>query len=182
MPTTTKKYVELSCSQSLRGFLLPLCFNLCLLVTCSVHGFLTRKLPQNFNESWYIFVSMATTIFIWIVFLPTFFTTFYSYHRVALLSLCLILNSFITLLTLYFPKMYAVYFVEESKIKFETTLAMASTISQNQVAATPNWSISSGWGEIKWLILEIVFFNCLHYGTHLTYAKNYFNNILILSH
>ena len=121
MPIITQKYVELSCSQTKEGFLIPLSFNLVLLVSCAIHGFLIRKLPENFNESWYIFVSVLTTLFMWIVFLPTYFSTFYAYHQVALLGLCLILNGFITLMTLYTPKLYAIYFVDEDKLRIQKT-------------------------------------------------------------
>ena len=134
MPITTDKYVELACDQEQLGFLLPLSYNLLLLLLCAIHGLLCRKLPENFNESWYIFVSVSTTLFIWVVFLPTYFSTFYAYHQVALLDLCLMLNGFITLLTLYAPKLYAVYFIEEDMIKFATSTTIH--IQPNQIAPT----------------------------------------------
>ncbi len=114
--------------QSMGSFLLPLSFNLLLLLVCAGHGFLIRKLPANFNESWYIFVSVLTTLFIWIVFLPTFFSTFYAYYKVALLTLCLVLNGFITLFTLYIPKVYAIYFVDEDKIQIEQLHTISSVV------------------------------------------------------
>ena len=61
-----------------------------------------------------------TTTFTWIVFIPTYFMTFYAYHKSILLATCLILNAPITLLLLFIPKIYAVYFVNESKIKYES--------------------------------------------------------------
>ncbi len=125
MPIINKKYVELSCSQATKGFMVPLSFNLVLLVCCAIHGFLIRKLPENFNESWYIFVSVLTTLFMWVVFLPTYFSTFYAYYQVAMLAFCLILNGFITLLTLYVPKIYAIYYVEEDNLKFGTITTTA---------------------------------------------------------
>ena len=52
MPVRTQPYVELFCSQDERGFLAPLVYNILLILLCSIFGFLTRKLPDNFNESW----------------------------------------------------------------------------------------------------------------------------------
>ncbi len=118
MPIPTEKYVELFCNMPLEGLLIPMSYNLLLIVMCVVYGFLTRKLPENFNESWYICVSVSTTTFLWLVFLPTYFTTFRTYHQVALLAFCLIVNGFVTLLCLYVPKIYAIYFVDECNIKF----------------------------------------------------------------
>ena len=123
MPVITEKYVELTCYQPTEGFLTPLAFNLFLLVVCAVHGFLVRKLPENFNESWYIFVSVLTTLFMWIVFLPTYFSMFYAYYPNVLLALCLTLNGFITLFTLYVPRLYAVYFISEEDMKLNTQTA-----------------------------------------------------------
>ena len=116
MPVPTVKFVERICYIPLEGFVLPLVFNLILALLAAMFGFLTRKLPENFNESWYIFVSVSTTIFLWAVFLPTYFTTFYSTSRSALLGFCLIVNAYITLFCLYLPKLYAVYFLAENQI------------------------------------------------------------------
>ena len=137
MAIITKKHVELSCVQEMQGFLLPLAFNLLLLACCAVHGFLIRKLPENFNESWYIFVSVLTTLFIWIVFLPTYFSTFYAYYQVVLLAFNLILNGFLTLLTLYAPKLYALYFIDEETLKY-------GEMTTNTTQVNPTLSTTDG--------------------------------------
>ena len=120
MPIETQPYLELYCKLELRGLLIPLVYNLVIILLCAVHGFLTRSLPEHFNESKYIFVSVMTTTFLWIVFIPTYFTTFYVHQKSILLATCLIHNATITLLLLFAPKIYAVYFVNESKIKYES--------------------------------------------------------------
>ena len=122
MRVPNEKHVELFCNLPLPGMLVPLSFILLLTFGCACFGFLTRKLPENFNESWYIFVSVSTTIFIWIVILPTYFTTFYAYYQAALLAACLLLIASITLLCLYVPKLYAIYFVNENKLSFGTAV------------------------------------------------------------
>ena len=50
----TVKHVELYCSLPLIGFLTPLAYNVALILLCSIYAFLTRKLPENYNESWYV--------------------------------------------------------------------------------------------------------------------------------
>ena len=123
----TEKYVELFCDLPLQGLLPPLTLNLTFLLICAIYGFLTRKLPENFNESWYIFVSVATTTFLWLVFLPAYFTAFYAVHQVALLASCLTINALVTLLCLYVPKIYAIYFIDEDNIQFKTAGSIATT-------------------------------------------------------
>ncbi len=129
MREPTRKHVELMCDTSIIGLMIPVSYNLLLIILCTIHGFLTRKLPENFKESWYIFISVSTTMFVWMVFLPTYFTTYYASHQVALLAFCLILNASITLLCLYIPKLYAIYFVEEKmlNIVYMTTSAVGSS-------------------------------------------------------
>ena len=78
----TEPYVELMCVMPLPGVIVSLGFNILLIILCVVYGFLTRKLPENYSESWYIFVSAATTMFLWLVFFPSYFTAFYAYHQV----------------------------------------------------------------------------------------------------
>ncbi len=124
---STQKHVELYCHRPLIGFLAPLCYNLLLLFLCAIYGFLTRKLPENFNESWYIFVSVATTSFLWLVLLPTYFSTFYTYHQAAILGACLILNATVTLLCLFIPKLYAIYFVNDDRIKIQISGSVSTS-------------------------------------------------------
>ncbi len=136
MQVLTEKHVELYCYLPLEGLLVPLAYNLILILLCATYGFLTRKLPENFNESWYIFVSVCTTTFLWAVFLPTYFTVFYAYHQAALPSFCLILNASITLLCLYAPKVYALYYIDEDDLLI---MSMQPSITQ----VTPVSEISS---------------------------------------
>ena len=121
MPVITEEFVELVCEQTMFAFLLPLTFNLSLILICLVLGYLSRKLPENFNESRYIFFSVSTTLFTWIVFIPVYFTAFYSLQQVILLALCLLLNAYITLGLLFAPKVYAIYFVKDMNVKFRFT-------------------------------------------------------------
>jgi len=107
---------------------------LVLVIGCAGHAFLTRKLPENFNESWYIFVSVATTSFLWVVFLPTYFSMFEAYLQSALLAFCLFVNGTVTLFCLYLPKVYAIYFVDEDDILFGSMSTAKTTVGLSQVA------------------------------------------------
>ena len=121
MPFPYEPYVEITCSLHMESFIPPLSYNLFLIFVCAVFGFLTKSLPENFNDSRYIFVSISTTLFMWSVFLPTYFTTFRSDHKAILLSVWLLLNTFITLLCQFCPKVYAVFFVLEENMTLNTS-------------------------------------------------------------
>ena len=113
MPMTSVKFVELNCVQNYVSFLAPITYNVLLILVSGFFGFKVRKLPANFNESGFIFISVSTTLFMWLVFLPIYFTAFYAESRTSIMALCLILNALITLALLFGSKFYAMYFVDE---------------------------------------------------------------------
>ena len=128
MQVSNRKEVELMCDFRLAPFMVCLGYNLFLILFCALHAFLTRKLPENFNESWYIFISVMTTSFIWMVFVPTYFSTFYAHHQAALLAFCLFVNGACTLLCLFVPKVYAIYFVDESNLNIRNSSNKSTAI------------------------------------------------------
>lgn len=135
MPSPFEAYVELYCFNSLAAFLAPLAYNILIIVVCTLIGFFTRKLPDNFNESWFIFISATTTLFAWTVFVPAYFTMYYAYLQSAILGFCLVLNCFITLGCLFSPILYAVIFVPNERIKFS-----ASMLTRDQSTVHPELS------------------------------------------
>ncbi|CAH1780395.1 unnamed protein product [Owenia fusiformis] len=139
-PVLTEKFVELLCWIPLESLIVPLVYNLVLIILCAIHGFKTRTLPDNFNESRFIFFSVSTTLFLWIAFLPTYFTASSAYHKATLLSALLILNASITLLVLFLPKLYAIYYLSEAQMKFTASI-MAVGI-QPSVPATQMSNLS----------------------------------------
>ncbi len=130
-PVLTEKLVELYCDLHVNAFLVPLCYNLILILLCAAHGFLTRSLPQNFNESRFIFFSVCTTTFLWVIFIPVYYSAFYKYHRSALLAFSLILNASITMICLFLPKVYAICFITE-----EDLISSSSTRSNNTTSTS----------------------------------------------
>ena len=123
MPVRTEKYVELLCEQSLVGFILPMIYNILIIGVCAALGYLTRELPENFNESWFIFISVATTLFMWLVFVPSYYNAFYAYLQDALLALCLLLNAYVTIFCLFWSKIYAVLFVKTVQVRVTAGLS-----------------------------------------------------------
>ena len=128
MQVSTRRHVELFCHLEIGEFMVCVGYNLLLILSCAVHAIMTRKLPENFNESWYLFVSVCTTSFLWLVFLPAYFTAFEAYHQAALLAFCLFVNSTCNLMCLFVPKIYAVYFVNEKDIKIAPKTCTANSV------------------------------------------------------
>ncbi|CAG5131948.1 unnamed protein product [Candidula unifasciata] len=106
-PIPTEKFVELSCDMTSPGLASFLVYNLVLVFLCSIFAFKTRKLPDNFNESKFISMCVATTLVIWLAFVPTYFTANRNSVRIMLLSIALLLNHTVALIFLFVPKLYA---------------------------------------------------------------------------
>ena len=150
MPVVTQKFTELYCDLRLEGLLPPLAYNLSLVLVTAILGYLTRKLPENYNESWYIFVSVATTMFLWVVFVPTYLTTFFVVHQVVLLTCCVMINATVTLFCLFLPKIYAVYFVDEQHLKLFTR---TTRVSQASTSPEQRHNDSTCWAFQEYTIL-----------------------------
>ena len=133
MPVASEKYVEMLCDLPITGLIPPMTYNLLLILCCLMYAFKARALPDNFNESKYIFLSVCTTIFLWFAFIPTYFTAFYATHKTLLLGCILLRNPTVMLLCLYIPKVYAIYMVNEDQMSIASTttaITAAPTMSQ----------------------------------------------------
>ena len=72
--------------------------------TYSVYAVKTRKLPDNFNESKLIFLHVMATSFLWMAFLPTYFSAVDAIQKTSLLAMFLLISSTLALLCLHMPK------------------------------------------------------------------------------
>ncbi|XP_077992078.1 metabotropic glutamate receptor 3-like [Glandiceps talaboti] len=129
-PLTKEKRVELSCNIKAPEVITSVTYNLLLITLCCWFAFKTRKVPDNYNESRFISLSVYTTLVIWLAFIPTYLTIDNSSFKVAIISLATLLNSSVTLICLYVPKLYAVYFVKD-----DHTIAAGTTINAYVAAA-----------------------------------------------
>ena len=114
-PMITESYVEMLCSLPAVTIIYYLTYNLILMLVCSIFAFKARRLPDNFNESRFIFICVCTTLFLWCAFIPSYFTAFYASQKIVLLVSVLLFNSAVLLLCLYTPRIYAVVYLDEKK-------------------------------------------------------------------
>jgi 7 transmembrane sweet-taste receptor of 3 GCPR len=107
-----------------------------LMIGCAVLGFLARHLPENFNDSQFIFISVSTTLFVWILFIPAYFTAYYAYLRSVIIGFCLVSNIGVTLGCQFIRIVYAVLFVPTDKIQFSASLDNRVTVMS--ISAAPS--------------------------------------------
>ena len=123
---------ELTCNKDNVELAVSLLYNVLLIVLCSIHAFLTRKVPENFNESRFIGFSSYTTLVIWIFFIPSYVITLYSFWKVIFLSATLIISATVSLIFVFIVKLYAVYYGTDLKISRHPKAAEISWPSERR--------------------------------------------------
>lgn len=119
-PVLTERYVERLCRLPLGGVVAALCYNVLLVLVCTVLAFKTRRLPDNYNESRYIAFCVDTTLLVWLTFVPAYFTAALAAHKVVVLALALLLNSSVHLACLFLPRLYTLFRVMRGAPPSET--------------------------------------------------------------
>ncbi|XP_072043791.1 metabotropic glutamate receptor-like [Amphiura filiformis] len=112
IPSPPQPRLELYCKFS-PVFLASCVYNLLIITACCVFAFLARKVPSNYNESKFIGITVYSTMVVCLAALPVYSTAIIVLQKKATLCITLLINAYITLISLYTPKMYAIMFVTE---------------------------------------------------------------------
>ncbi|CAH1775467.1 unnamed protein product, partial [Owenia fusiformis] len=131
MPVETEKFVEVVCDFPMWSMIASIVYNLVLVLATAALAFLTRKLPDNFNETLHILLSVCATLFLWLSFVPTYFITYRAKHQQMLFSVMFMLTGLVSILCLFAPKIYAIMFIDESKITFSSTFSFNTKQKSN---------------------------------------------------
>ena len=106
--------VKLICNTTTLGIIVPLGFDLFLIVMCTLYAVKTRNLPENFNEAKFIGFSMYTTCVIWLGFIAIYFG---SENQVITMSVSVSLSASVALVLLFFPKVYIIIWAPEKNTR-----------------------------------------------------------------
>ncbi|KAH3880646.1 hypothetical protein DPMN_004567 [Dreissena polymorpha] len=149
----------LTCKASQIAILLSLTYNMLLVILCTVFGFKTRKIPQNFNEAKYIAFTMYSTCIVWLAFIPIYFGAIHEYKiEVTSLCMCVSISSTVALVCLFGPKVYIVIFQPHKNIRQGTMPSLQAagrslakpfmpTANQNRLCSTPTLSYETNNGH-----------------------------------
>ncbi|KAG7155867.1 Metabotropic glutamate receptor 5-like [Homarus americanus] len=129
-----QKEVKLVCNTPPRGIIAPMGWDFFLIAMCTVYAVKTRNLPENFNEAKFIGFSMYTTCVIWMAWLPIYFG---SDHKIICMSMCTSLSAMVTLVLLFFPKIYIMLFRPEKNDRsaFKTATTVRCHIGSSSKAS-----------------------------------------------
>lgn len=116
-PTRTDN--QLICASRINfTFLLVFVYPILLVIICTYYAFLTRKIPEGFNESKFIGFCMYSTIVIWLAFLPIFSVIKENVRlNMFTISCCISGSALTTLVLLFFPKVYIIVLHPEKNVR-----------------------------------------------------------------
>lgn len=126
----------LVCRESTATILTPLGFIFLLILMCVVYAFKTRNVPENFNETKFVGFAIYTTCVIWIAFFPIYYG---SEMQIITKCLCISLSSIMTLIFMFFPKIYIILLHPEKNIR---ALFTTSKSIRCHIGATRHSNIS----------------------------------------
>ncbi|VDD75673.1 unnamed protein product, partial [Mesocestoides corti] len=111
-------FLVLRCAIKDSSMVTSLAYIMLLIVVCTIYAVKTRSIPENFNESRFIGFTMYTTCIIWLAFVPIYFATMNSFEiQISTLSVAVSLSATVTLVCLFAPKVYIIYFHPEKNIR-----------------------------------------------------------------
>ena len=122
------------------SYMITFSYPIILVIVCTVHAVLTRKIPEGFNESKFIGFSMYTTCIIWLAFVPIFISTSGN-MRITSMSITIrwlisiskfpkvnqitfSLSAAVCLVILFSPKLYIILLHPEKNIRSGLTTAV----------------------------------------------------------
>ncbi|XP_054640913.1 metabotropic glutamate receptor 7-like isoform X1 [Dunckerocampus dactyliophorus] len=124
-------------------------YSLLLMVTCTAYAIKTRRLHDGVHEAKAISFTVYTTCIVWLAFIPIFFGTPRSTHKLYIqttaLTVSMSLSASVALGMLFLPKVYVIIFHPELNVtqkrrsfKAVVTAAAASSRLAHKVSERPN--------------------------------------------
>ena len=122
VPNRSKKFTEYFCRFDY-GFLASSTYNAILVLFCCYYAFRSRQVPDNYNESKFIGISVYSNVVVCLSVIPVYTVANSALYKIAIVCLALLVNSYLHILCVYAPKIYAVRFKSDD----ETVRTLHST-------------------------------------------------------
>ncbi|XP_077977690.1 metabotropic glutamate receptor 3-like [Glandiceps talaboti] len=128
MPDQTRNYVELTCEEPYVAMIIIICYLAILVIICAYGAFKTRRLPNNYNESKFITFDVFTTLVVLLACLPSYILTRSAVMESIYVIMGTLIQASVNLTCLFFPKIFAVYFVAEDDLHVGSWLSFRTSL------------------------------------------------------
>lgn len=110
---------QLVCSDAVGAwYMVGFTYPIVLVIICTFYAFITRNIPEAFNESKYIGFTMYTTCIIWLAFVSIYFSTEHNIQvRIATMSFSISLSATVGLVCMFATKLYIIIFHPERNVR-----------------------------------------------------------------
>ncbi|XP_072023184.1 metabotropic glutamate receptor-like [Amphiura filiformis] len=137
-PSGRKPHLEIFCRFGY-GFLTACVYNSLIIVVCCYYAFRARRVPDNFNESKFIAISVYSTLIVCLAALPVYSTANNVSQKIGALNAPLLVNTYTSLFCLYLPKIYAIHFPSAVQ-----DMSMRSSFERQSSVATSQMRFAGG--------------------------------------
>ena len=132
---------QLVCNDALEAwYMVGFTYPILLIIVCTFYAIVSRNIPEAFNESKHIGLTMYTTCIIWLAFVPIFFSTADKINiRIATMSFAISLSATVALACMFVPKLYIIVFHPDRNVRQSLMAAkpvMLGPVVQNNYRAT----------------------------------------------
>lgn len=125
------------------GFGFMLCYIALLALICFILAFKGRKVPQRFNETGHIILSMLIYLFVWVCFTPIYVARIV--ERYSIQAAAILVSSFGIIFCHFAPKWYMALCKKKDEVTKEAYIARACN---SRPSMTSIFSTSSGVGSL----------------------------------
>ncbi|XP_070168158.1 metabotropic glutamate receptor B isoform X2 [Polyergus mexicanus] len=119
------------------SYMIAFAYPTILIVVCTVYAVLTRKIPEAFNESKHIGLTMYTTCVIWCAFIPLYYGTGSNVAlRITSMSVTISLSASVTVVCLFSPKLYIILIRPERNVRPTVRAGRPNLTKSSAITAT----------------------------------------------
>ncbi|XP_022082121.1 metabotropic glutamate receptor 3-like isoform X2 [Acanthaster planci] len=148
LPNERENILQVTCLMNIVETVGVMVWNVALIIVCCVFAFMTRKLPENYNETRFITFCSFCTLVVYVTFSPIYFTSKEPYYQASYYSAGLIINATVTLTCLFAVKIYALYFVDEDEMNIFTQTRLRANTKTSSARGLQFQTSSSGHTEV----------------------------------
>ncbi|XP_018407335.1 PREDICTED: uncharacterized protein LOC108783290 [Cyphomyrmex costatus] len=119
------------------SYMIAFTYPIILIIVCTIYAVLTRKIPEAFNESKHIGLTMYTTCVIWLAFVPLYYGTGSNVAlRITSMSVTISLSASVTVVCLFSPKLYIILIRPERNVRPTVRAGRPNPTKSSAITAT----------------------------------------------